>query len=754
MSGLRILALIETAILLAVALSPLQSDEQSADRERPFGIPQRVPLTTSRVMGSPEPPLPFRAVRTRPELEIDFPVHVIREPGTRHLFLSSQAKSFGESTISRVMEVPGQASTELLFEVPDVAYSLCCHPRFEENGFLFVGSNGPRKGETKHSRVSRYTVSRTAPYLVDPESAMTVIEWKSDGHDGAAMAFGLDGYLYVTTGDGTSDSDKDVVGQRLDMLLAKVLRIDVDQADDGQNYSVPQDNPFVDIENARPETWAYGVRAPWRAHVDPQTGQLWVAQNGQDLFEQVYAVQRGANYGWSVMEGSHPFYLERPLGPTPHTKPTFEHSHAEARSLTGGVSYYGEKFPELRGAYIYGDYATGKIWAGKLSGEGQVEWHKEIADTTLAITSFGTDADGELLITDHQGAGQGGFYTLEPNPVDAPATAQFPRRLSQSGLFDSVQNHTMAAGVIPYSVNSPLWSDGSRKSRFMAIPESSGTAGHPATIASHPTDAWKLPDGTVLVKSFGLNMATGDMANGTDPLTENWQWIETRFMLLQDKEWVGYSYAWNEDQTDATLVESAGDSKVFHVRGDDGVSFEQTWRYPSRTECMLCHSRAAGFVLGLSTPQMNRDHDYAGVVDNQLRALSHAGVLHGLDKAPSECERLADPSDASQPLEARARSYLHSNCAHCHVESGGGNAQMNLKFNTKPEEFKVIGVKPVHQTFGLAEPQLVSPGHPERSVLLHRVKIRAPGQMPQLATSRVDQQAVDLLEEWIKGIAQ
>jgi len=169
------------------------------------------------------------------------------------------------------------------------------------------------------------------------------------------MAFDNDGLFYVTTGDGTSDSDEDVVGQRLDVLHAKVLRIDIDHPDPGKTYSVPKDNPFVDLGGARPETWAYGLRNPWRMHYDREAGHLWVAQNGQDLTEQAYFVRKGDNYGWSVYEGSRPFYLERKLGPTPHVLPTFEHGHHEARSLMGGLVYRGGKLPEIEGAYIYGD---------------------------------------------------------------------------------------------------------------------------------------------------------------------------------------------------------------------------------------------------------------------------------------------------------------------------------------------------------------------------------------------------------------
>ena len=165
--------------------------------------------------------------------------------------------------------------------------------------------------------------------------------------------------------------------------------------------SVPKDNPFVNLKDARPETWAYGFRNPWRLTVDSKTGHIWVGQNGQDLWEQAFLIEKGANYGWSVLEGSHPFYPTRKAGPTPFVKPTVEHHHNEARSLTGGIVYHGKKFPDLQGAYVYGDYSTGKIWGVKHDGK-KVVWHRELTDTTLQITGFGTDASGEILILDHR----------------------------------------------------------------------------------------------------------------------------------------------------------------------------------------------------------------------------------------------------------------------------------------------------------------------------------------------------------------
>jgi glucose/arabinose dehydrogenase len=200
----------------------------------------------------------------------------------------------------------------------------------------------------------------------------------------------------------------------------------VDSPAAGQAYGVPKDNPYVAQKEFRPETWAYGLRAPWRISYDAKTDQLWVGQNGQDLWEQVFLVKKGDNYGWSVTEGSHPFYPTRKAGPTPIVKPTTEHHHSEARSLTGGVVYHGDKLPGLKGAYVYGDYSTGHIWAVKHDGQ-KVQWHKKIAVTTLKITNFALDPQGELLIAHHGRAGEGGFYTLSPNTAKHDDT--FPKTL-------------------------------------------------------------------------------------------------------------------------------------------------------------------------------------------------------------------------------------------------------------------------------------------------------------------------------------
>ena len=745
-----ILAVTPLAGLLAAALAG------PGDAPKPFGIDQRTSLTTSTVVGSPDPPPPYRAKRVYPNYAPAFPIMAKAVPGTGQLLVITEAGAYGKTALYRVKDDPAVRTEDAvkLMDTPDdsVAYDFTFHPKFAENGFVYVGWNGKAPGTKTHfTRVTRYTMDRKPPFAIDPKSTQLVIEWGSNGHNGGAVCFGADGMLYVTSGDGTSDSDTNLMGQRTDTLLAKVLRIDVDRPEGGKPYSVPKDNPFVGDRRFAPETWAYGLRNPWRICADEKAGHVWVGNNGQDLWETAHLIRKGENYGWSVMEGSVPFYPNRQAGPTPFVKPTIEHHHSEARSLTGGVVYHGEKLPGLRGAYLYGDYSTGRIWAMKHDGAKPL-WHKEAATPRMQITGFGTDSKGELLICDHRGNGEGGLYTLEPTPTDLPPST-FPRKLSDSGLFDSVTDHRMKPGVVPYSVNAPFWSDGLHKERWIALP--AGTS-----IDYARTRGWNFPDKTVIVKSFAL--------------PDSRKWVETRFFTKQSGEWFGYSYVWNEAGTDAELVPSGGMDREYAVEGR-----KQVWHFPSRAECMVCHSRAQNFVLGLCTAQMNKDHDYGGGrTDNQLRTLDHIGMLkvdwaaeakaslgkwaavkrpQGKPDPAAVCEllpRLADPYDPKQDLTKRARSWLHANCSACHVEAGGGNARMELEYATAPDKMRVLGETPLHATHDLPDARLVAPGHPDRSVIVKRVGTRGPGQMPPLSTYRTDETGLALLREWVAAMKE
>ncbi len=482
-----------TAILICWLASGLTPDPQAAVADR-----TRLLWTESRLVGSPDPPLAYRAVRAYEKLPVLAPIYVRTEPGTNrmfyidHKFADTDGRATEPGGLRVFIDDESADTTEAVLQLDRLIYGFCFHPDYADNHFVFLITNGPTTASNKQNRISRFTVSVHDPVQIDPGSELVILEWDSNGHNGGDLAFGPDGYLYCPTGDGTTDSDTLATGQGLNDLLAVMLRLDVDHPLADQAYSIPPDNPFINTPGARPEIWAYGFRNPWRMDYDHQSNQLWVGQNGQDLWEQVYLIRKGENYGWSVQEGSHPFYLERQRGTEPITPPAAEHHRSESRSLTGGIVYRGSKFPELQGCFIYGDYSTGKIW-GIRRDENQVTFHRELADTTLQIAGFGTNRRGDILIADHGG----GFYRLEPNltPHDPQ---QFPRLLSQTGLFESVAEHRLLPSVIPYSVNVQLWSDGAHKERWLAVPGSE-------QVDYTSSRGWNFPNGSVLIKSFALN---------------------------------------------------------------------------------------------------------------------------------------------------------------------------------------------------------------------------------------------------------
>ncbi|MBM3821568.1 MAG: c-type cytochrome [Verrucomicrobia bacterium] len=690
--------------------------------------------TTSRLRGTPEPPPPYVVEKVFPRLALQNPIYIAPEPGTDRLFVvdlgSEDPKPW---QIRRFQNSPDVNSAALLMSVTNrQIYGLTFHPGYESNRFLYVFNNGPWNQASRSNRISRFTVPRDDSQRIDPASEQIIIEWLSAGHDGGDLWFGKDGMLYITSGDGTSDSDTWDSGQDMTRLLAKLLRIDVNRTEGNRAYAVPADNPFVNTPGVRPETWAYGFRNPWRMGIDPRNGDIWVGQNGQDLWESAALVQKGVNYGWSIYEGSHPFNPHRKRGPTPIVAPLIEHSHADFRSLTGGVVYYGDPLPDLNGVYVYGDYSTGKIW-GARHRHGKLTWNRELADTTLQIAAFRVDQSGRLLIVDHAGA----LYQLKPRPASGPRP-KFPTKLSETGLFSSIEKLSPSPGVIPYDVNAPAWTDGAHAQRWLAIP---GTN----TIAFAPSRGWNFAHGSVIAQTLTLGFVSTQ-----PPIPRR---VETRVLLREDGEWVGYSYRWNEKQTEAHLVEKSGQDLTLKFRDESGALQTQAWRIPSRAECMACHARAVNYTLGLSLVQMNRTNSFHRPGENQIAALARLGILQGAPSKPEpSTSALVNPYDHREDLSARARSYLHANCSVCHVEAGGGNARMELEFTREESKMNLIGSRPQHDTFGIPDAAVVAAGAPEKSILLHRLSRRGKGQMPPLVSARVDTQAVALMKEWIQSL--
>jgi uncharacterized repeat protein (TIGR03806 family) len=747
----------------------------AADADKPlrknYGLEKRIPWTTSKVIGSPEPPPPYKTERVFPKLKFDEPLDMTYAPGKNRLFVAERwgkiwsfvnrsdvakadlALEFNPGTDSKGMPMKRQI------------YAFTFHPKFKNNGYLYVTwiPNTEKEGIPNGTRVSRFTVKGEPP-VADLASEKVIIEWPNGGHNGGCLKFGPDGMLYIVTGDGSGIADELKIGQDLSSIFSKLLRIDVDHPDPGKGYGVPKDNPFVNTPGARPEVWAYGLRQLWRFSFDRKTGNCWGGEVGQDLWEMVYKIEKGGNYGWSVMEGNHPFRPERKKGPTPIIPPVVEHSHSDFRSITGGFVYHGKRLAELAGAYIYGDFDTGRIWMYHrklvpelIRREGKpferlvpLTSHRELARTTYRIITWAEDADGELYFMDFTG---GGIYQLAKAP-DAKPQAAFPRKLSETGIFDSTKDHFVGPGVIPYSVSAQLWGDHAVKDRFIAIP-GNGQIGFDEITYPQPspgsTPGWRFPDGTVLVKTFSMDMERGN--------PKSRKRLETRLLHFQqfpgtqeygDQYWRGYTYVWNDEQTEAVLVDEKGLDVPLKIKVGNKI-VDQTYRIPSRADCTLCHTNAHKFALGVSTMQMNRDHNYGGVIANQLATLEHIGLFtKPLPERPEKLPKLADYDDQSLPVEVRARSYLHSNCAHCHIKWGGGNAEFKLLATLPLQEMGIVNVAPAHGSFGLKDAKLLVPGHPERSILLHRMNITGLGRMPHIASRVVDEQAVKLVHDWIK----
>ena len=675
---------------------------------------RKVAWQDSRVRGRPEPPLPYRAEVAFPNLRFKSPTTLTNAPRTSRLFAAQ--------VVGEIVSFPDQRDCEkadAFLDLRDVnagvrqAYGMTFHPQYPEQPYvyaMYVLQNGVPDG----SVISRFTVQTVgeAPPTADPASEKILFRWLSGGHNGCCLKFGPDGFLYVSTGDGAGPNPPDTLraGQDLSNVLSTIMRIDVDHEDPGKAYAIPADNPFVDLENACPEIYAFGFRNPWKMSFDRETGDLWVGDVGWDLFELVFRVQRGGNYGWSIVEGSNSIHPTWPRGPGPILPPVIEHHHSEARSITGGYVYHGKKNADLKGAYVYGDYNTGKIWALRANGD-QPVGVRELTDTTHQIVGWCETNGGELYYADYQRSNQ--IYELVPNR-EADRSAEFPRTLSKTGVFESVADYAVAPGVEAYEVNASMWEDGSQATRHVAIPET-------AQIENDGRGRWRFPNDSVAVRTISREL---------DGVRTR---LETQILHFDKNEWRPYSYVWNEAQNEATLAPAEGISVAFG---------NHEHRVASRVECRICHSKQMRGLLGFTAPQLT------SASENALTAEGLFAEVHPLKSIP----RLVDPYNENESLDSRARSYLHVNCVSCHRPGGGGPSPIHLDFGQSLEQMRLVNCRPVQGDFGLPAARLVVPGDPMRSVLFYRMSKLGAGHMPHIGAREIDDQGLRLLHDWIAAL--
>ena len=284
---------------------------------------------------------------------------------------------------------------------------LAFHPDYGKTGLFFVNYTN-KNGNTV---IARFHASSTEPNRADPASEVDILHVAQpyDNHNGGGLAFGPDGYLYIGLGDGGSEGDPLRNGQNLQTLLSKMLRIDINH---GKLYTIPSNNPFAN-GGGLPEIWAYGLRNPWRFSFDKLTGDLYIADVGQDAWEEVDFVPAGStgglNFGWSYFEGMHP-YNDQPPANVAFAQPVVEYSHSDGCSVTGGYVYHASVMPQWQGVYFYGDYCSGNIWG--LIHTGENSWQSKLLfQTSAKITTFGLDEAGEIYLAD---IGTGMLLSLSP----------------------------------------------------------------------------------------------------------------------------------------------------------------------------------------------------------------------------------------------------------------------------------------------------------------------------------------------------
>ena len=728
--------------------SGLWAGDNAAPVRKATGIEKRELWTTGNLQGTPDPPDRYATQNAFPKLRLSEPLSAGLIPGTNRFGVATRPGKILSFEIR-----PDVSEADLLLDLKQTTYGVAFHPAFATNRQVFVTYIHDPADTQKGSRLSRFELRDGASPDQSLKTEQVVLEWPSGGHNGGCVRFGPEGFLYLATGDGSGIADGLETGQRIDDLLGSILRIDVNQSDGDRPYTIPADNPFAGRAGARGEIWSFGHRQVWKFSFD--ANRLWAGEVGQDLWEMVYLVERGGNYGWSVNEGKHPFRPERPKGPGEFQKPVVEHFHSDFRSITAGWVSQTDRLPELKGALIYGDYDTGKLWSLKYD-NGKVTRHEQLADTQIRIVEFARDRLGEVYLVDFAG---GGFYKIIPAPPVTQAKP-FPRKLSETGLFASTRDHRPAAGLIPYSVNAPLWSDHAEKDRLIALPGDSRIEFDDVVYphgAAYPDLGWRFPDGTVLVKTFSMEMEARNPASRKRLET---RLLQYRKMPGNDDEygaqyWLGYTYVWNDEQTDAELLPAEGLDRKLTIQDATaaGGKREQVWHFPSRAECTLCHTMASKYVLGVTTLQMNKDHDYGGTIANQLETLQHLGVLaEKLPKPAAELPRLVDYRDPHQDLHLRARSYLHANCAHCHRKWGGGNAEFELQASLPLSDTLTVNTKPGQGTFQLNDPRIVVPGDASRSLVVQRMRLDGLGRMPHITSNQKDLAAIAILEEWIASL--
>ncbi len=734
-----------------------------------------------------------------PDLKFVEPIRIIEHPNLDKLLIVGK-----DGTGHLVTHAEGADDKELFFNIqpimhgnPDIGEGgisdLAFHPEFGVSGsanadYVYIsywwspvnsGTFSDDNGVDGYNRLSRFEVVNDE---VDLSTELVMINQydREFWHLAMNLEFGADGFLYLSVGDETPTDCCDLGDstQRLDGgLWSGILRIDVDNdmsrshpirrqprhpgfdpttkgsqwpESFTQGYSIPNDNPFVSADGSTlEEFYSIGLRHAWTMSFDDQTGELWVGDVGKHRTEEVNLVNKGDNHQWPFKEGTGggPVTGQTTSIGTP-APPVWEYAHDIGKAVIGAGVYRGSRYPDLFGKYLFSDFVTGHLWTATPEAGGvQVD---QVGDVSSGwgngVVSYLLDSKGQILLAKTAGGQKPSIIQTLVRDGEVASAEQAPEFLSQTGAFTDLNSLTHSEACVPYSVNIPFWSDGAEKSRWVCVPNDGNRNDADEVIEFSEDGIWDFPVGTVFMKHFDMQAIEGDVSSSFR--------LETRFLIHGEEGYYGLSYRWTADGTDAVLVNAAGETFDFVQQTATGA-VNREWLYPSQNQCLECHLPVTGGPLSANTRQLNRNHVYTstGLESNQLETFNFLGMFSesiDVDTITNTAVTSVAINDASASVEQRARSYLDANCSSCH-RPGGVRADFDARLTTPLSDQGLIDGD-LLDTYGIDNAAVISAGSLEQSIVYYRANQTGDLSMPPLAKSRVDEEGMALLRQWILSI--
>ncbi len=787
------------AILLLFAIfstSVISTRPPTVDPIKAF-INNNLPKTTPGSAGS------WTLENAMPNMDIRSPIQIANIPEGDDFFLINKWGEVHKISLTNQTQELVLDMKEETFIAGDAGLTgIALHPSFGDESapdkqqvFIYYHTkpNASVWALEGFNRLSKFTWDEQSQTFDKSSEEILIQQYDRDYlHNGGRMFFGSDGFLHISVGDegGRNDATLDQIimlqessTQRINKgFFSGILRIDVDNdltrshpirrqplSDTAppsgwgntysQGYSIPNDNPWLSTDSSHlEEFYAIGLRSPYSMHYDEQQDQIWVGDVGTDIREEINKVNKKDNLQWPYMEGSVPSNNhEKPADFIGNEKGVFyEIERADGQCILGAGIYRGDTFPELYGKYIYADYNFNKI-VTLTNIQGSTEPTTEAILNELrgqnvelpeefAITGIHLQPNGEILVmvTALDSNALGLLLRLKskefvPDPVS---------KLSELGVFADLENLIPIDGIIPYKVNSPLWSDGAIKKRWMAIPNDGSFDTDEEKVKFSSNGEWIFPKGTVFIKHFELPATASPNGEVIK--------LETRFFVIgEDNIGYGLTYKWDEDGKDATLIGGGSDAEHFDVYDVNNNLFTQTWNYPGRDQCIACHNQNAGYVLGVNTHQLNGSLFYpnSGTTYNQLEYLNELDLFDKNISDPDNYPRSVAIDDEDADLDTRVRSYLDSNCASCHRIGGLARLTLDLRFNVPLRFTSTVNHVPRSEVSNVSG-FIVKPGDHAASELWIRDASEETKRMPPIGREIVDEVYIEALAEWIDNLPE